>query len=62
MGKIKEKMIEIEEALDEFNGPHKWKSCQEIADMMGVPVDWVNSIVIERGKKVGLIEIDERSE
>ena len=60
MSKIKDKLIEIEEALDEFNGPHKWKSCQEIADMLGVPVDWVNEVVVERGKTLGLI--DERSE
>lgn len=43
MGKIKEKLIEIEEALDSTT-----LLCDDIAAMLDVPVEWVYEVVENR--------------
>jgi hypothetical protein len=48
MAAMKELWENIHYALDTFRGPHNYKSCQEIADELGCPVEWVNEIVEQR--------------
>jgi hypothetical protein len=48
MSKMAELSMEINDALDTFVGPDNWKSCQEIADLIGCPVEFVNQIVEDR--------------
>jgi len=43
MGKIKEKLIEIEEALDSAT-----LLCDDIATMLDIPVEWVYEVVENR--------------
>ena len=43
MGKIKEKLIEIEEALDSTT-----LLCNDIAAMLDVPIEWVYEVVENR--------------
>ena len=61
MGQMKDLWENIHYALDTFHGPHNYKSCQEIADNLGCPVDWVNEIVQQRwDERVGnLVKIEE---
>jgi hypothetical protein len=62
MGKMKDVFQSINDALDEFRGPHKYKSCQEIADELGYPVEWVNDVVEQRWiEKVGKLVDEEMS-
>lgn len=48
MGQMKELWENINWALDKYRGPQMWKSCEEIADELGCPVDWVHEIVEQR--------------
>jgi hypothetical protein len=60
MSAIKNLLENIHESLDIFRGPHNYKSCQEIADELGCPVDWVNEIVQQRwDERVGNVKIEE---
>jgi hypothetical protein len=52
MGQMKDLWENINYALDMFNGPHQYKSCQEIADELSCPVEWVNEIVEQRWKGI----------
>ena len=48
MGQMKELWENINYALDKFKGPHQYKSCQQIADELNCPVEWVNEVVEQR--------------
>ena len=52
MGQMKDLWENINYALDMFKGPHQYKSCQEIADELSCPVEWVNDVVEQRWKEV----------
>jgi len=48
MAAMKELWENIHYCLDNCTGPNNWKSCQEIADELGCPVEWVNEIAEQR--------------
>jgi hypothetical protein len=48
MSKMAELDLEIREALDAHNGPGTWLSCIDIAKMVGVPVEMVHQVVIQK--------------
>ena len=48
MAAMKELWENINYLHDKYRGPVNWKSCQDIADELGCPVEWVNEIVEER--------------
>jgi hypothetical protein len=43
--------MEIVDALDTFVGKN-YKSCQEIADYLGCPVEFVNQVVEDRWEEI----------
>ena len=51
MGQMKQLWEDINYCLDLHRGPQNWKSCQQIADDLGCPVEWVNEIVEQRWKE-----------
>jgi len=48
MAAMKELWENIHYELDTCVGPHAWESCQDIADRLGCPVEWVEEIVEQR--------------
>lgn len=48
MSKMAELDFDIREALDNHTGPESYISCVDIAKMIGVPVEMVHQIVLER--------------
>ena len=58
MAAMKDLWENIHYALDTYKGPANWKSCEEIADELGCPVEWVNEIVEQRWKEtIGEVEV-----
>lgn len=52
MSHMKDLWENIHYCLDTYRGPKNWKSCQEIADDLGCPVQFVNEIVEQRWEEM----------
>jgi len=45
MSRMSELDMEIRDALDMYRGPKNYKSCEEIATMMNIPVQMIHDVV-----------------
>ena len=52
MAAMKQLWEDINYCLDNYKGPHNYKSCQQIADELSCPVEWVNEIVEQRWTQI----------